>query len=119
MCIVGETLLEVDDLPVKRPNPRKHPQGLCMDKGYDYPIVRTVAEAFRYVPHIRSRGEEKRAKRKRRRSRAQRWVVERTHSWINRFRYLLIRWSKKEQNFVGLLHLAFAIMIANQTPLFG
>jgi hypothetical protein len=68
---------------------------------------------------MRSRGEEARAKRKRCRKRARRWVVERTHSWIHRFRYLLIRWSKKQQNFVGLLHLAFAIMIANQTGLFG
>ncbi|AKB47815.1 Mobile element protein [Methanosarcina sp. Kolksee] len=27
--------------------------------------------------------------------RTRRWVVERTHSWLNRFRRLLIRWEKK------------------------
>ncbi|MBI4712924.1 MAG: transposase, partial [Planctomycetes bacterium] len=33
-----------------------------------------------------------------------RWVVERTHSWLNRFRRILIRWEKKAENYIGLLH---------------
>lgn len=119
MCLVGETLLQVEDLPVQRPDPKKEPQGLCMDKGYDYPIIEEVAETFGYEPHIRSRGEEVQAKRTGSRQRARRWVVERTHSWMNRFRYLLIRWNKKEENFVGLIHLAFAIIVANHNELFG
>jgi transposase len=36
--------------------------------------------------------------------RARRWVVERTHSWMNRFRRLLIRWEKKEDNYIAILH---------------
>lgn len=40
--------------------------------------------------------------------RARRWVVERTHSWLNRFRRLLIRWDKKLENYLALLHLACA-----------
>ncbi|MCL5677469.1 MAG: IS5 family transposase [Firmicutes bacterium] len=39
--------------------------------------------------------------------RARRWVVERTHSWINRFRRLLVRWEKKVENYLALLKLAF------------
>ncbi|MBV9282001.1 MAG: transposase, partial [Chloroflexi bacterium] len=34
--------------------------------------------------------------------------VERTHSWMNRFRRLLIRWEKKVDNYLGFLHLACA-----------
>lgn len=118
MCIVGANLLELDDLPVKRPNPRKHRQGLCMDKGYDYPIIRDLARAFGFVPHVRSRGEEIHAKRQRR-YKPRRWVVERTHSWYNRFRAVLTRWCKKEENYVGQLHLASAIIISSKIGLFG
>ncbi|MFZ0894033.1 MAG: IS5/IS1182 family transposase, partial [Candidatus Nitrosopolaris sp.] len=38
--------------------------------------------------------------------RARRWVVERTHSWMNRFRRLLIRWEKRIENYIGMLHFA-------------
>jgi len=37
-----------------------------------------------------------------------RWKVERTISWFNRFRSLLIRWSKKPQNHLAFIHLAAA-----------
>ena len=39
---------------------------------------------------------------------ARRWVVERTHSWMNRFRRILIRWEKKVENYFGMLHLVCA-----------
>ena len=38
------------------------------------------------------------------------WKVERTHSWLNRARRLLIRWEKKASNYLGLLHFQFAIV---------
>jgi hypothetical protein len=38
------------------------------------------------------------------------WVVERTHSWLNRFRSILIRWAKKPANYLALLHFALAII---------
>lgn len=37
-------------------------------------------------------------------------VVERTHSWLNRFRHLLIRWDKKPDNALGLLHIACGLI---------
>jgi transposase len=36
------------------------------------------------------------------------WVVERRHSWLNRFRGLLIRWEKKVVNYTAMLHMACA-----------
>ena len=39
---------------------------------------------------------------------AWRWVVARTHSWTNRFRRLLIRWEKKVENDLALVHFACA-----------
>jgi putative transposase len=38
--------------------PEAEPQNLCLDKGYDYPQVRELAEWWGYTAHIRSRSEE-------------------------------------------------------------
>ena len=37
-------------------------------------------------------------------------MIERTHSWLNRFRGLLIRWSKKPDNHLALLQLACGLI---------
>jgi putative transposase len=86
------------------------PQGICLDKGYDYPEVYELVGEFGLTPHIRSRGEEKEALQREAGFRARRWVVERTHSWLNRFRGLLIRWSKKPENHRALLQLACGLI---------
>ncbi len=56
---------------------------------------------------------------KRRGRKARRWVVERTHSWLNRFRRLLVRWEKQASNYAAMLHLACATIGAAQAGLFG
>jgi len=33
-------------------------------------------------------------------------MVERTHSWLNRSRRLLVRWEKKAEKYLAFLHLA-------------
>lgn len=91
-------------------------QGLCMDAGYDYDEVRAIAQAFGYTTHIRSRGEESKAREAGKKAR--RWVVERTHSWLNRYRRLLVRWEKKAHNYLALLHFACALITWNRC-LFG
>jgi len=47
--------------------------------------------------------------------RDRRWVVERLHSWMNRFRRILVRWEKKADNYQAFLHLACAYITWNQT----
>ena len=105
---------------MERPEPTaEQPQGLCLDQGYDYAEPREVLEEFGFTGHIRSRGEEAQAIKRRARSKARRWVVERTHSGLKRFRGILIRWNKKPQNYIAMLHLAFAIITYRCTGLFG
>jgi transposase len=87
-----------------------HPQGLCLHKGSDYEEVRALAREFGYTAHIRSRGEEAKALQREAGFKARRWVVERTHSWMNRFRRILIRWEKKSANYLGFLHLVCALI---------
>jgi len=67
-----------------------------------------------YVPHVRQRGEEPQAKKRNPRYRAKRWVVERTHSWLNRYRKLLVRFEKSVDGYEGLLEIACALIVFRQ-----
>ena len=69
-----------------------------------------LAHECGFVPHIRTRGEEIRLKLRTPGWRARRWVVEACHSWLNRNRALLIRWSKKDDNHLALLQLACGLI---------
>ena len=110
----------LESIAVLRPWPtRRRPQGLCLDKGYDYNEVRAMIAEFGYTAHIRSRGEEARRLKQTLRVKARRWVVERTHSWMNRFRRILTRWEKKAENYVGMLHLACAWITYRAAGLLG
>jgi putative transposase len=115
--MVEDTLMSI---PVERPMPNaEKPQGICLDKGYDYPEVFVTLKMFGFEPHVRRRGEEILDKRDVPGYRARRWVVERSHSWINRFRRLLVRWEKKSVNYKAMLHLAFAVIIFQKSALLG
>jgi putative transposase len=117
MRLVEATL---DSIPIKRPRVRAYwRQHLCLDKGYDFDDVRELLLEFGYTPHIRARGEEARQLKQRAGFKARRWVVERTHSWFNRFRYVLVRWSKQVQNYLGLLHLVCAIVTFRHAAVLG
>jgi transposase len=109
----------LDNIPVRRPQPtRRRPQHLCLDKGYTgEPIKREVLRR-RYTPHVPLKDTDP-SRSKRRRGKARRWKVERTHSWLNRARRLLIRWEKKVANYVGFLHLQFAIVALRTAGVLG
>ena len=97
--------------PIGRPIPTdERPQHLCLDRGYDYRMVRALLWRQHFIAHIRARGEEIDLKRRRPDWRARRWVVESTHSWMNRNRSILIRWSKKPENHLAMLHLAAGLI---------
>ena len=115
--LAAETL---DSIPVERPEPTPDdPQGLCLDKAYVGDEVAALAREFGFTLHIPPKGKEAQRVKKRARAKARRWVVERTHSWMNRFRGILIRWNKKPENYIALLHLAFAFIIYGRMGLFG
>jgi putative transposase len=117
MKMVRET---IESIPVERPEPTPdEPQGLCLDLGYAYDEVEELAEEFRFTTHIPpQKGEAQKVKRKAG-YKARRWVVERTHSWMNRFRGILIRWCKKAENYIALLHMSFAFIIYRRMGLSG
>ena len=117
MKLVRATLAS---LVVPRPVPTpEQPQGLCLDKAYDYQEVRDILVEFGFTAHIRSRGEEARAIKAAAHTKARRWVVERTHSWMHRFRRILVRWDKKPEHYMAFLHFACALIAFRAAGLFG
>jgi len=109
----------LDSIPIRRPKPtKKRPQRMCLDKGYDYEFVLRILAEYNLRPHVRHRGEESRARR-RRRGKPRRWVVERSHSWFNRFRRILVRWEKRASSFMGMLHLVCGLIAWRETGLLG
>jgi transposase len=110
----------IESMVVERPNPTaKKKQHMCLDRGYDYDEVRDILKEFGFTAHIRSRGEEAQELKREAGKRARRWVVERTHSWLNRFRRILIRWDKKPETYLAFLHFACALIAFRAAGLFG
>ena len=101
----------LEAMVIQRQSPSMRPrQHLCCDKGYDYPALRRSAIRRGYIPHIKSRGQEERERKRNPRFRARRWVVERTNRWHNLFRRLKIRYEVHAQNYLGFIHFANAII---------
>jgi transposase len=103
-----ETLL--DSVIIERPDPFEQPQNLCFDKGYRGEPALEAVVVRGFIPQIRSRGEEKRTIEQDPTYKARRWVVEVTHSWMNRFRKLLVRYEKLTTTYTALLMLACAFI---------
>jgi putative transposase len=108
----------IERIAIERPDPpAEAPQGMCLDKGYDDDEVRDLLSEFGFTAHIHARGAEAQALKQETGFTARRWVVERTQSWMNRFRRVLIRWDKKVRNYLGFLHLACAYITYRQAGL--
>ena len=117
MKLVRPTL---ESMVAERPEPtEEQPQGMCLDKGYDYDEVREILEEFGFTAHIKARGEEAKEVKAEAGKRARRWVVERSHSWMNRFRRILVRWDKKPENYLAFLHFACALIALRAAGVLG
>ena len=86
---------------------------------HDMQLVRAIVAEFGFTAHSTARGEEAKALKPEAGKRARRWVVERSHSWLNRFRRILVRWDKKPENYIAFLHFACALIAFRAAGLFG
>jgi putative transposase len=110
----------LENIVIDRPDPtKKHPQNMCLDKGFDFPEIDELVAEWGYTAHIARKGVDQSKRKRIPGYRSRRWVVERTHSWMNKFRRLLIRWEKKEENYLAMLHLACACITYDQTGISG
>jgi len=102
-------LEKVLDTRVASP-PEQTEQNLCADKGYTGKPAKQIIESHGYIPHVKARGEEIASMKDVPGYRPRRWIVELAHSWLNRFRKLLVRFEKKACSYEALVHLACAII---------
>jgi putative transposase len=110
----------IESIPIERPRPtRRAPQGMCLDKGYDYEEVEALLREFGFTAHIRRRGEDAQKIKRQAGYRARRWVVERVHSWMNRFRRILVRWEKKAETYLAMLHFVCGVITWRAAGLLG
>ena len=107
--LVAEVL---DAVVVRRLFGPRRPRHLCLDKGYDYADCEAAVRVRGIIPHIRRRGEQPLVGCIR--GKPRRWVVERTNSWHNRFRGLLIRWERIAENYLAMLQLACGLIAFQQ-----
>jgi transposase len=85
--------------------PRKRPKVLLADRGYDHDKYRREVRARGIKPMIARRSTPHGSGLGR-----QRWVVERTFTWLHQFRRLRIRWERDPQQHLALLYLAATII---------
>ena len=108
----------LDAIVVERPDPpKRRNKHLCADAGYTGAPALQLIKEHGYIPHVKGRGQEAKEKRRHPTKRARRWIVEVAHSWFNRFRKLLVRYEKLEASFLGLHHIAAAIIAFRKVPL--
>jgi putative transposase len=104
---VSQLMAVLDAIVVERPDTE---QNLCADKGYAGDPAQQAIKDRNYIPHVKQRGEEIQEKKTNPDFKARRWVVEVAHSWLNRFRKLLVRFEKLTERYEALLHMAAAII---------
>lgn len=90
-------------------------QHLCADKAYGCQPALEAILSNGYIPHVKTRGEEIQKKKNAPGWKARRWVVEVSHSWFNRFRKILVRYEKRADTYLALLHMAAAIIAYRKT----
>jgi transposase len=87
--------------------PRRRPDKLHADKGYDFARCRRACRQRRITPRIARRGVDSSERLGR-----HRWVVERTLAWFARFRRLAVRYERRADICEAFHHLAATVICA-------
>jgi len=103
-----ETVDAIEPIKGRRGRPRKRPAKLHADKAYDSKPLREELRKRSITPRIARRGIESSERLGR-----HRWVVERTLSWLNRYRRLRIRYERRADIHLAFLHIGCALICWN------
>jgi IS5 family transposase len=103
--VLEETVDAISPFRKPRGRLRKRLKKLHVDKGYDFPRSCEALRKRSITPRIAWRDIESSEKLGR-----YRWAVERTLSWVNRFRRLKVRYERREDIHQALLDLGCALI---------
>ncbi len=106
--VLEEVVDAIEPIRKSRGRPRKRPEKLHADKGYDFSRCRKALRKRGITPRIARRGIESSERLGR-----HRWVVERTLSWINRCRRLKVRYERRADLHQAFLSLDCALICWN------
>ncbi len=98
-----------------RPEPGSCMETLCADAAYVGSPALAASRIHHYELNVKTRRQERDEKQQDPNHKARRWVVERTHSWLNRYRKLVVSFEKTEASYTALLNLAAALICWRQT----
>jgi IS5 family transposase len=90
-------------------HPRRKPDSVFADRGYDHDIYRDRLRERRIVPAIARRGTRHGTG-----LGTYRWVVERTFAWLHGFKRLRIRWERRADIHEAFLRLACCLITLRQ-----
>lgn len=111
--MLAPTLDAVPPVRGRRGRPRRRPDKLHADKGYDHRFCRGECRTRGITPRIARRGVETSTRLGR-----HRWKVERTLAWFARFRRLAVRYERRADIHLAFTTLAAAIICSSQAARF-
>ena len=98
----------------QRGRPRKTPERLIADRGYDSNAARQILTDRGIDPVIPARSnntiathQDGRSLRRYRR----RWIIERTNAWLQNYRRLVVRYERSAEVYTALVHRACALIV--------
>lgn len=101
----------LDNPVIVRPQPTTaKPQHLCLDAAFDNEPTRDTLCRENYQGHIAPKGGRPENAPLHEGGQARRWVVERGHAWLDRFRRLVTNWEKTKESRYAFLCFACAII---------
>lgn len=110
-------LQTIDGISVaSRPlHPKKHPQKLVADKGYDAQWLRKAIRERNITPYIPKRRKQRALKeplynKTIQQFYATRWIVERTNAWLQNYRRITVRWDRFADSYEAFIELACVLI---------
>jgi transposase len=103
--------IDLIEVPRRPRHPKRRPNKLCADRGYDAKWLRDEIRKRNIQPRIPKRRkpgqiEPRKMSNQLKEDYKLRWIVERTFSWLGNFRRTLIRWEKYDHIYEAFLKLA-------------
>lgn len=109
---LAETVVDGIRVQRKRGRPRRRPECIVADRGYDSRGFRRALRSRSIRPCIpyQSNRKPRRGPKPDLTGYASRWLVERTFAWLGNFRRLVVRWERSVRSYAAFLFIACIVI---------